>query len=375
MAKKEITSDDDLKGELSQYLQKRKELNADQAAEATKGKIIGGTRGNKVLEYVSGAPVKEQVIERAPNVFDYDELAKYGYSHLVTPIMQMKGGRRAVYDLMGMDPPPLIGPPPKRSAPELKFDRTGEEDKARYSGLKMGQVLDDSAMAEALQRANQKAKEGKQLRPKLMEEEYERPFSGKQANRRETVANSTISIVISRPFSPLRVLFVFTEKRNTGPMQTPDWTPERLDEYAKMQGRAQSWARRAKLGEFVKDPFETLDSPIEFQFYAVLTSWLIAFAFGRATPTFLSNVAGSWSAPDIQTLTGTLKIPALALGLGSIVSSVVCGVLLAPERNRSTWVWAVKGLFGGPLAVRQLQELDQLITLEDKQKQEAERRR
>ena len=44
-----------------------------------KGKVIGGTKGNKVLEYISGAPAKEQVIERIPNVFDYDELTKYGY--------------------------------------------------------------------------------------------------------------------------------------------------------------------------------------------------------------------------------------------------------------------------------------------------------
>jgi hypothetical protein len=44
------------------------------------GRVIGGTKGNKVLEYISGAPVKEQVIERIPDVFDYDQLSKYGYS-------------------------------------------------------------------------------------------------------------------------------------------------------------------------------------------------------------------------------------------------------------------------------------------------------
>jgi hypothetical protein len=179
MSKKEITSEDDLKQQLSKYLEKRKEVNADQVAQATKGKIVGGTRGNPVLEYVSAAPVREQIIEQAPNVFDYDELSKYGFSHLVTPIMKLNGGRRAVYDMMGLDPPPLIGPPPKKNAPELKIDRTGEEDKARYSGLKMGQVLDDSTMAEALDRANQRAKEGKELRPRLMEELYVRPFAGR----------------------------------------------------------------------------------------------------------------------------------------------------------------------------------------------------
>lgn len=166
-----------------------------------------------------------------------------------------------------------------------------------------------------------------------------------------------------------------TEKRNTGPRQTPDWTPERLDEYAKMQGKAQSWARRAKLGEFVKDPFETMDSPVEFRLYAVFTAWFIAFAFGRATPAFLSDVVGSWTSTDIRNLTDGLHVPALALGLASLGSSAVCAALLAPERNRSVLVWAVKGFFGGPLAVRQLRELDQLITLEDQQKREAEAKR
>jgi hypothetical protein len=44
------------------------------------GRIIGGTKGNKFLDFVSGAPVKERVIDRIPNIFDYDELSKYGYS-------------------------------------------------------------------------------------------------------------------------------------------------------------------------------------------------------------------------------------------------------------------------------------------------------
>jgi hypothetical protein len=44
------------------------------------GKVIGGTKGNKVLEYVSGAPNKAQIVEEVPDIFDYGELAKYGYS-------------------------------------------------------------------------------------------------------------------------------------------------------------------------------------------------------------------------------------------------------------------------------------------------------
>jgi hypothetical protein len=89
------------------------------------------------------------------------------------------GGRRAAYELMDMQAPALQGPPPKKKAPKLIIDLTGKEDKSSYSGLKMGQVLDDNVMAEALVKANEKAKAGKNLRQKLMEEEYERPFAGK----------------------------------------------------------------------------------------------------------------------------------------------------------------------------------------------------
>jgi hypothetical protein len=87
------------------------------------------------------------------------------------------GGRRAIYGLMDMEPPPLEGPPPKKLSPKLVFDRTGENDKARYTGLKMG-LMDDSAMAEALQRAQAKSKNGERLRPVLQEEGYVQPFAG-----------------------------------------------------------------------------------------------------------------------------------------------------------------------------------------------------
>jgi hypothetical protein len=42
--------------------------------------VIGGTKGNFILEYVSGAPNKARINDRIPNVFDYDELTKYGFS-------------------------------------------------------------------------------------------------------------------------------------------------------------------------------------------------------------------------------------------------------------------------------------------------------
>lgn len=140
--------------------------------------MIGGTRGNLVLEYVSGAPNKQRIQEEAPEIFDYDELIKYGFAHLVTPVME-NGGRRAIYQLMDLPEPAT----PKRvaktkSAPKLVIDRTGENDEARYSGLKMTQALDDDAMGKALEEAARKVREGKSLRKRLVEEDYVVPYAG-----------------------------------------------------------------------------------------------------------------------------------------------------------------------------------------------------
>lgn len=157
------------------------------------GKEIGGTKGNAILEYVSGAPNKPTKIEAAPGVFDYDQLTRYGYSHLVTPIMKA-GGRLAMYRLLDMEVPdtskslkPLVV-----TAPKLVIDREGKNDKARYSGLKLGQVLDDNLQAQALASVQEKLARGESLRSPLEEETYVPPFA---------------------------------DKRNVGPRQTPDWTP------------------------------------------------------------------------------------------------------------------------------------------------------
>ena len=82
---------------------------------------------------MSGAPNKSRIQENIPEIFDYDELIKYGYSHLVTPIMEY-GGRRAMYTLMDLPEPPIAAAPKrnvKSNIPKLIIDRTGETDDAR----------------------------------------------------------------------------------------------------------------------------------------------------------------------------------------------------------------------------------------------------
>ena len=117
------------------------------------------------------------------------------------------------------------------------------------------------------------------------------------------------------------------------------------------------------MGEFMKDPNEDLtEMPLLFRVYCSLVAFEVAFAFGRSTPSFLSKFLNIVSSTDQEGLLNVAQSLGLALSIAAIGGSVVCGILLAPERNRSSFVWTVKGLIGGPLAVRQLRELDALIT-------------
>ena len=288
------------------------------------GKVIGGTRGNIVLEYVSGAPNKERIEDEVPDVFDYDELIKYGYGNLATPIMK-NGGRRAMYQLMGLPEPATPERlTKKKSAPKLVIDRTGETDEARYTGLKISASLDDEGMGRALEEAARKAKAGESLRKRLVEEDYVLPYA---------------------------------DNKNKGPRQTPIWTPEKLDEAGKKAGEAQAWARKARMGELKKDPFEVLAVEGELRIYSIFVAVIVALGFGNSTPTALKMIGF-----DSGDVLDVIRIPALALLLAGAGSAIFNGVIFAPQKKRSSFVWGVKGLMGGPLAVLQLRRLDDLKT-------------
>lgn len=301
------------------------------------GKTVGGTRGNVLLDYVSLAPNKGGVVEVPANAFDYSELEKYGYSYLSTPIMEA-GGRLAMYDLMGLEKPALKRPKKANtSAPSIIIDRTGETDKARYSGLKLGQILDDDMQANALVEAERKAKQGESLRPKLIEEEYERPFA---------------------------------DVRNTGPKEQPYWTAERLDEWGKQKGKSLAEAKRLREEALVADRMESLDLELPQRLFSILTGLLIATAFGKSTPTFLSKTLNIVSDDQqLSSLLDLIKVPALALLLACVGSSVLCG-MQASGKKRNSIVWTVKGLLGGPLSVTQLRGLPTLVTRREMESQE-----
>ena len=319
---------EELQAALTLYLQKRSSSNADATAKNQKGKIVGGTKGNAILEFISGAPNKERAIEESPDIFDYDELQTYGFGYLINPIMNA-GGRREMYALMNIPMPALKEKKKRIKVRNIVIDREGKNDTARYSGLKMGQVLDDEEMGRQLELSLRKSREGKELKNKLEEESYVQPFA---------------------------------DKRNTGPMQTPDWTPERLDEEGKRAGQAMAWARKARAGEFKKDPFEMLNIEGSLQVYSVLTSVFVAVAFGKSTSRLFEIL--QMNSDEMQQMNGILNLlhgPALAMILASIGSGIFC-ILEAPAKNRSTFVWAMKGYIGGPVAVLQLRGLEELIT-------------
>jgi len=106
---------------------------------------------------------------------------------------------------------------------------------------------------------------------------------------------------------------------------------------------------------------------MEVRLYAIATAIFVSFSCGRATPKFLADVLHVGTIDSAKGLQDVIQVPALILVLLSVGSSIVCGAFLAPERNRSVTSWGLKGLFGGPLTIIQLRQLDKLITREEEE--------
>jgi len=158
--------------------------------------------------------------------------------------------------------------------------------------------------------------DGEELRPKLMKEDCEQPFSG--------------------------------------PRQTPDWTPEKLDE----EGRKRGDILQAKEGKFTKDKYESLTIEGSMQRYSIFAVAFIAFASSDASSNSLELL-------NLGILSNIMQFVVFKLVIIQAVASILCGAVFAPMKNRSRFVWGVKGLVGGPLAIIQLNKLDELMTLDE----------
>ena len=100
---------------------------------------------------------------------------------------------------------------------------------------------------------------------------------------------------------------------------------------------------------------------------SLFSSPLLPLLVEGATPKFLTEVVKIGTENNSESLPEALKIPGLFFAVMSLGSSFLCASLLAPERNRSPKIWGIKGFFGGPLTIRQLRDLDALITRAEKE--------
>lgn len=318
--------------ELREYLAIRKASPPKPSTSTT----IGGTKGNKILEFVSIVPSPETVLENgndddSNHALNYDQLAQYGYSHLATPIMQA-GGRYTVSRALGIEPP--VAPPPKdvvvASSPLINSTTNSDVSAtSNYPGLQLGLLLDDAAQAQALEQARQQQSEQKSTVPDAIQN-YRQPFA---------------------------------DKRNVGPRQTPDWTPERIDAWAQQQGRVQAWARAAREGAYVQDPAEQWDALNGWQRgYSIVTAVCTAVAWGRSTGALLEMEGdAAVVAAAVSVLLPILRVLASGLLVGSLGSAVFASQQ-AMEKNRNGAVWAVKGWLGGPFTLREMGNLRSLLT-------------
>jgi len=118
-------------------------------------------------------------------------------------------------------------------------------------------------------------------------------------------------------------------------------------------------ARKEGEGEFMKDPYESLNIEGSLLRYSIVTVPFIAFAWSDASSNILEllNLGDQGSI-----LLNVMQFIAFKLALLPVFSGIICGLVFAPVKKRSRFVWGVKGIVGGPLAIVQLNKLDELMT-------------
>jgi hypothetical protein len=158
-------------------------------------------------------------------------------------------------------------------------------------------------------------------------------------------------------------IYLPTDKRNVGPPMTALWTPEQLDLEGRKLGRASDWARNAKAGAFVPDPYELLAIDGNLRIYSIVTSLLVAILLSKhVTGQLWGESTATIFQSDLEPLAYTILI--------ANIGACFWNASMAPSKQRNRWVWALKGLFGGPLAISQLKSLDILMTRAEQDQQQ-----
>jgi hypothetical protein len=165
---------------------------------------------------------------------------------------------------------------------------------------------------------------------------------------------------------------MYLDKRNISPPMTPLWTPEQLDLEGRKLGRASDWARNAKAGAFVPDPYELWVIDGNLRIYSIVTSLLVASILSHhATTQVLGLFDPTMTATTTTTTTTTFETTAVFQStleplaytiLLANIGTCLFNVRMAPSKKRNPWVWAFKGLFGGPLTISQFKSLETLMT-------------
>lgn len=187
----------------------------------------------------------------------------------------------------------------------------------------------------------------------------------KKRNESEESSENSVSSMSSSTLSHssnYEIPFSNRKQTSNTARRRPEWTPEMLDEEGRRRGKTYDWARKVREEEKQnmgkKDSSETIDVSGGLRVYAIIFTVLSSFAYGKATPQAIEWINAS---PTLITL---LQIIAFILVCTSFVSSVYSSTILAPQKKRNSFIWAVKAFAGGPPAVLQLKELKDLSTYE-----------
>ncbi|GMI55559.1 hypothetical protein ScalyP_jg7859 [Parmales sp. scaly parma] len=267
--------------------------------------VKGGSRDNFLLRSLSLSPPEISVNSNAIFPLDYGELSKNGYDELIKPIMKFEGGRKGLYEALGLTPPAKYSGLKKRKSEgsPIMFDSV---DAGAYSGLRVGAALESDLVDLTLRKAKKKI----DLDTNLLGPDWKEQ-----------------------------------DVSNVPPPQQPMWTAAMLDAEAEQRGKALSWASRerelnAGRTKLFKGEALALEESVAARVWLGMFCLSTSFAFGQATSSL------SILESDSLVVHGT-RVISLLMGFAN-VGTAAFGAYSSPE-NKAYKV--LNGLSSGPLTL------------------------